>query len=89
MNKKTEELSFEEAFVRLEKILEVMNEGKVPLHEALSLFEEGDGLIKKCESYLTSAQQKIEMLIKNREGNLALDENQKPQRTEFSFPSKS
>jgi exodeoxyribonuclease VII small subunit len=89
MNKKTEELSFEEAFERLEKILELMNEGKIPLHESLSLFEEGDNLIKRCESYLTSAEQKIETLIKNREGSLELDQELKPKRSDFSFPPKS
>ncbi len=89
MSKNANELSFEEAFERLEKILEIMNEGKIPLHESLSLFEEGDGLIKKCESYLTSAQQKIETLIRNREGILELDEEQKPKRADFSSSPKS
>jgi exodeoxyribonuclease VII small subunit len=89
MNKQPEELSFEEAFERLEKILEAMNEGKVPLNVSLSLFEEGDLLIKKCENYLTMAQQKIETLIKNREGNLELDPDAKPKRAEFSPPIKS
>ncbi len=84
MDKKADELSFEEAFERLEKILSVMNEGKVALNVSLSLFEEGDALIKKCENYLTSAQQKIETLIKNREGNLELDEELKPKRSELS-----
>ena len=72
MNKKAEEMSFEEAFERLEKIVEMMNEGKISLNESLSLFEEGDRLIKKCETTLSSAEEKIEMLVKNREGNLEL-----------------
>jgi exodeoxyribonuclease VII small subunit len=89
MNKEIEKLTFEEAFERLEKILEIMNEGKVALHESLTLFEEGDSLIKKCESYLTGAQQKIETLIKNREGSLELDTEQKPKRSEFSSSLKT
>lgn len=69
--------SFESAFERLEQILEKMNTGKTPLDESLKLFEEADQLIRLCSQRLTSAEQKVEMLIKNRQ-NVALDESQKP-----------
>ena len=81
-------LSFEEAFERLEKILDTMNEGKVPLEESLKLFEEANYLIKKCDFDLSSAEKKIETLIKNRSGDLAIDNNQKPQ-TEPFRPNKT
>ena len=79
--------TFEEAFARLENILEKMNTNEITLNESLSLFEEADRLIKKCDSYLSSAQNKIETLIKNRDGSLSLDENKKPVKTTFSYPS--
>jgi exodeoxyribonuclease VII small subunit len=69
--------SFESAFERLEQILEKMNSGKTPLDESLKLFEEADQLIRLCTERLTSAEQKVEMLIKNRQ-SLTLDESQKP-----------
>lgn len=77
-------LNFEEAFARLEKILDIMNEGKVPLDQSLSLFEEADELIKKCDKFLSSSEKKIETLIKNRSSNLELDENSQPLTEEFS-----
>ena len=70
--------SFESAFERLEQILEKMNSGKTPLDESLKLFEEADQLIRFCSQRLTSAEQKVEMLIKSRTNELVLDESQKP-----------
>ncbi len=73
------EISFEKAFERLEQILEAMNEGKTPLQESLSLFEEAEKLIQSCTKRLSQAEQKVEMLIKSRTGEIALDANQKPE----------
>lgn len=61
------ELKFEEAFERLESILEKMNSSNVELEEALNLYEEADGLISNCSKKLKSAEQKIEMLIQKRD----------------------
>ena len=76
----TEE-SFEKAFERLEEILQKMNEGKVSLDTSLKLFEEADTLITKCQEKLTKAEQKIEMLIKNR-AQIVLEDD-KPEIEEF------
>ncbi len=78
------EFNFEESFKRLEEILDVMNEGKVPLKDSLGLFEEADQLIKKCDKFLSSSEKRIETLIKNREGNLEVDENNVPVKESFS-----
>ena len=58
--------SFEAAYERLEEILEKMNTEQVSLDSALSLYEEADSLIGDCQKRLTEAEQKIEILIKNR-----------------------
>jgi exodeoxyribonuclease VII small subunit len=59
-------LSYEKAFERLEKILETMNSGKVPLEESLKLFEEAEHLIRTCSISLNTAEKTIEKLIKGR-----------------------
>ncbi|MGA8163662.1 MAG: exodeoxyribonuclease VII small subunit [Waddliaceae bacterium] len=82
--KKKKELSFEEAFARLEDILEQMNSGAVGLDESLKLYEEADQYIRACSKQLNEAERKIEILIKNREGELALGEDQQPLTQEFS-----
>ena len=76
--------TFESAFERLEQILEKMNTGKTPLDESLKLFEEADQLIRLCTQRLTSAEQKVETLIKNRSNELVIDESQKPKMQPFS-----
>lgn len=61
-------MTFEEAYERLEQILEKMNSEQVSLDDALSLYEEADQLILSCQKRLNEAEQKIEILLKNREG---------------------
>lgn len=78
----TENPTFEKAFMRLEEILHILNEGKASLDESLTLFEEANGLIQLCNNRLTKAEQKIELLIKNREGDLQVTEG-KPETTPF------
>ena len=71
-------LSFETAYARLEEILEKMNSGKVSLEDSLKLYEEADRLINWCSRRLTEAEKKIEILVKNREGDLMVDEQGQP-----------
>jgi len=82
-DKGKKEVSFEKAFGRLEEILEKMNSGSVSLDEALKLYEEADKLIASCGKRLNAAEQKIETLIKKRQGELSLDEDQNPETEEF------
>ncbi len=71
-------INFEASFGRLEQILEKMNSGAASLDESLKLYEEADLLIVSCSKRLNEAEQKIEMLIKNRSGELVLGPDQKP-----------
>jgi exodeoxyribonuclease VII small subunit len=83
MTEKEKPASFEEAYARLEQILEKMNSGKVSLDDSLKLYEEADVLIASCQKRLQDAERKIEMLIKNRSGELVLDESGSPATQEF------
>jgi len=82
---KQEDLSFEAAFARLEQILEKMNSSTVSLDESLCLYEEADRLINLSSKKLVDAERKIEMLVKNRNGELALGADQKPLTQDSSF----
>lgn len=87
MTEKKKELStktFEESLSRLEEILELMNSGKAGLDDSLKLFEEANQLILSCNKRLNEAEKKIEKLIKNRNGDLQLDENGRPMTEDFS-----
>ncbi|MFZ0566185.1 MAG: exodeoxyribonuclease VII small subunit [Chlamydiales bacterium] len=68
--------NFEQSFARLEEILERMNSGKLTLEESLKLYEEADKLIISCMTRLNGVEKRIELLIKNRNGELILDEEE-------------
>lgn len=68
METKEVKLSFEAALSKLETIVESMETGEVPLADLLVKFEEGNRLLKHCESRLKEAELKIEQLKKEREG---------------------
>lgn len=56
-------VSFEQAMDRLDEIVRQLERGEAPLEEALSLFEEGTRLIKKCSTQLEQAEQKVSKLL--------------------------
>ncbi|MBA2727632.1 MAG: exodeoxyribonuclease VII small subunit [Parachlamydiaceae bacterium] len=81
--------NFETAFTRLEAILERMNSPGITLDESLKLFEEADKLINSCNKSLNDAERKVETLIKNRNGDVALGPDQQPMTQNFSLPPRS
>lgn len=70
--------TFEKAYERLEEILEKMHSDRIALEDALKLYEEADHLIVACNQKLSDAEQRIEILMKNRSGDQVLDEQGKP-----------
>lgn len=75
--------SFEEAYAKLEKMLEQLNQNELPLEKAIELYEEASSLINSCQKKLTAAEKKVEMLIKNRDGEVQTDKEGLPQVEEF------
>jgi exodeoxyribonuclease VII small subunit len=62
------ELNFESAMDRLEKIVEQMESGKLPLEDLIVRYEEGTNLVKICQERLAKAEQKIEIIARNSAG---------------------
>jgi exodeoxyribonuclease VII small subunit len=58
------EPDFEQALAELEKLVERLERGDLPLDEALKSFERGVALTRHCQSALKAAQQKVEILLK-------------------------
>jgi exodeoxyribonuclease VII small subunit len=84
--KKTEETTFEQALVALEKIVERLEKGELPLEESLKLYEEGIRLSRFCHGKLEEAEGKIEMLLKDAKGEVALDASGRPKTKALSPP---
>ena len=58
--------SFEVALERLEGAVHRLEEGEMPLEEALELFESGVRLSRQCQSTLEQAERRIEILVADR-----------------------
>ena len=56
---------FEECLQRLEKIVQDLEKGDVPLDKSLTLFEEGMQLSGACRKELEQAEGKVEILLKH------------------------
>ena len=59
-------LSFEQAYKRLEEILDLLNNSQISLEDSLKVYEEADKLIHLCSEKLNHAEQKVQVLVKNR-----------------------
>ena len=66
MNKKNDELNFEDSLMRLEQIAELLENENTPLEESISLFEEGIALKEICDQKLKKAKLKIKKIIKSK-----------------------
>lgn len=56
------ELTYEQAFIELESIVEAMESQQQPLDEAMRLFERGQALAQHCTSLLDNAELRIKEL---------------------------
>ena len=68
------EKTFEASLAELEKIVEQLENGDIPLEESLKLFETGVKLTRQCRERLTEAERRIEVLMKDGDGKLNLSE---------------
>ncbi len=68
------EKSFETSLAELEKIVGKLESGDLPLEQSLELFEKGIKLSRECRDRLANAERRIEILMKDSNGNLTVEE---------------
>lgn len=61
-------LSFEQAVEELEKIVQALERGDVPLDKSIEIYERGEALKRHCETLLSSAENRIEKIKLDRAG---------------------
>jgi len=61
-------LTFEEAFARLEKVVEALRDGSSTLDEALAYYEEGVKLARYCQQVLEHAELRVKQLTTDSHG---------------------
>ena len=62
--------SFEESLKQLESIVTRLEQGDLPLEESVRLFEQGIELSNACKTDLETAEGKVQMLLKQKDGSM-------------------
>lgn len=65
MAKTEEKLTFEESLVKLETIVKELENGTVPLDDAINKFNEAMVLSKTCDEKLKQAEESINKILNN------------------------
>ena len=63
LDKKIEDLTYEDAFDRLQKITELLEDGNVSLDDSIKYYEQGILLKNFCEKKLRDAEMKIKNVL--------------------------
>ena len=61
-------MSFEQALDALEKIVDDLERGDVPLDQSIRIYERGEALKAHCDRLLKAAEDKVEKIRLSREG---------------------
>lgn len=61
-------MSFEQALDVLERIVDDLERGDVPLDQAVRIYERGEALKSHCDRLLKAAEDKVEKIRLSREG---------------------
>ena len=70
--------TFEQSMKQLEKIVQELEDGDLPLEKAIKKFEEGIKLTRFCSAKLDETEKKVSILLKNADGQM-VDEPFRPE----------
>ena len=69
LDKKLDDLTYEDAFNRLQKITELLENGNVSLDDSIKYYEQGILLKNFCEKKLKNAEMNIKNVLDKSENN--------------------
>lgn len=69
--------TFEESLQELEQIVLRLEQGDVPLEEALAAFQKGMGLSKQCRDTLAKAEQSLTKMMTENNEEIPFEEAEK------------
>lgn len=67
-NNDKQQRTFEASLEALERIVQQLEGGDLPLEKSLELFEQGIRLSRECQERLTQAERRIEILLRDNQG---------------------
>ncbi|MAD47619.1 MAG: exodeoxyribonuclease VII small subunit [Oceanospirillaceae bacterium] len=62
---------FEQALKELEQLVVRMESGELTLEDSLQAFEQGIGLTRQCQQALSSAEQRVQVLLEQNGSSVA------------------
>ena len=68
--KSRKSINFETAIEELESLVEEMEQGDISLEDSLKKFERGIELTRTCQKALQDAEQKVQILIEKKQGDV-------------------
>ena len=71
--------SFEASLEALERIVQQLESGDLPLEKSLELFEQGIRLSRECQERLSQAERRIEILLRDNQGRPVVTNFTEPQ----------
>lgn len=79
--------SFEEALAGLEAIVDAMEHEQLPLEDLVSHYERGAALLGRCESLLSSARERIQLITLRAKSDDGTDSGNETSASSQSLPS--
>jgi exodeoxyribonuclease VII small subunit len=73
--------TFEASLEALERIVQQLESGDLPLEQSLELFEHGIRLSRECQDRLTQAERRIEILMRDNQGRPVVSAFNQPDNT--------
>ena len=70
-NEDIKAMSFEQALEALERIVDDLERGDVPLDKSIKIYERGEALKIHCDRLLKAAEDKVEKIRLSRDGRAA------------------
>ncbi len=73
--KEIEQKGFEELMAELKEIVESLEDKDIPLEKAISMFEEGMKISKRCSELLNQAEKRVKILLRDQETGEILEKD--------------
>ncbi|MGI6049779.1 MAG: exodeoxyribonuclease VII small subunit [Acetivibrionales bacterium] len=68
MSEKDKKLTYEQAALELENVVNLLEKGDLPLEESIKMFEKGISLVRFCNKELDDIEKRITILVEGKEG---------------------
>ena len=62
------DMPFEVAMAELERIVDTLEKGQVPLEDSITLYERGELLKQRCDALLKNAEMRVQKIIVGEDG---------------------